>query len=201
MPIRTLSVEAVVGAGAALAREKGLPALGVRALAARLKVTPMALYRHLPDGDALSAAVLDALLLELPALSGTGEPLGQLRLWATEARAMLRTCGGLAHHLLLHWFELPRALEVVESLLGAAEQLGFKGFEAVAASNAVFTYVLMRVQLEESLRKANVLQRKLPALRGLPRLARNAGEYRVARVDAHFEYGLNLLLEALERRS
>jgi AcrR family transcriptional regulator len=201
MPIRTLTVEAVVGAGAALAREKGLPALGVRALAARLKVTPMALYRHLPGGDALSAAVLDALLLELPALPRTGEPLEQLRAWATQARDMLRTCGGLAHHLLLHWFELPRALEVVESLLGAAEELGFKGFEAVAASNAVFTYVLMRVQLEESLRKANVLQRKLPALRGLPRLARNAAEYRVARVDAHFEYGLNLLLEGLERRS
>ena len=50
------------------------------------------------------------------------------------------------------------------------------------------------------LRKANVLQRKLPALRGLPRLAKNAAEYRVARVDAHFDYGLNLLLEALERQ-
>jgi AcrR family transcriptional regulator len=201
MATRTLSVKSVIDAGAALAREKGLPALGVRALAARLKVTPMALYRHLPDGDALSSAVLDALLLELPVLPAAGKPLDQLRAWATDARAMLRTCGGLAHHLLLHWFELPRALEVVESLLGAAEQLGFKGFEAVAASNAVFTYVLMRVQLEESLRKANVLQRKLPALRGLPRLAKNAAEYRVARVDAHFEYGLNLLIEGLDRRS
>ncbi|HEX4386102.1 MAG TPA: TetR/AcrR family transcriptional regulator C-terminal domain-containing protein [Myxococcales bacterium] len=201
MTTRSLSVEAVVGAGAALAREKGFPALGVRALAARLKVTPMALYRHLPDGEALSSAVLDALLLELPALPSAGQPLEQLKAWAVAARAMLQTCRGLAHHLLLHWFELPRALEVVESLLGATEALGFKGFEAVAASNAVFTFVLMRVELEESLRDANVLQRKLPALRGLPRLARNAAEYRVARVDAHFDYGLSLLLEGLERRS
>jgi AcrR family transcriptional regulator len=173
----------------------------VRALAARLKVTPMALYRHLPDGEALSAAVLDLLLTGLPALPPQGKPLEQLGAWAAAARAMLQTCRGLAHHLLLHWFELPRALEVVESLLGAAEALGFEGFEAVAASNAVFTFVLMRVTLEESLREANVLQRKLPALRGLPRLARNAAEYRVARIDAHFDYGLGLLLEGLERRS
>jgi AcrR family transcriptional regulator len=199
--MQTLTAQTVVNAGAALAREKGLAALGVRALAARLKVTPMALYRHLPDGEALSAAVLDALLLELPALPAEGRPIDQLRAWAFAARDMLRTCGGLAHHLLLHWFELPRALEVVESLLAAAERLGLHGFEAVAASNAVFTFVMMRVQLEESLRKANVLQRKLPALRGLPRLAKNAAEYRVARVDAHFEYGLTLLLDGLGRRS
>lgn len=201
MSTRTLSVETVTAAGVALAREKGFPALGVRAVAARLKVTPMALYRHLPDSQALSEAVLDALLAGLPVLPLSGTPTDQLRAWAAAAREMLLTCRGLAHHLLLHWFELPRALEVVESLLAAAEAMGFKGFEAVAASNAIFTFVLMRVELEESLRDANVLQRKLPALRGLPRLARNAAEYRVARVDAHFDYGLALLLEALERKS
>jgi AcrR family transcriptional regulator len=201
MTSRSLSVDAVVGAGAALAREKGFAALGVRALAARLKVTPMALYRHLPGGEALSAAVLDALLLELPVLPSAGAPLEQLKAWAFAARAALQTCPGLAHHLLLHWFELSRTLEVVESLLGAADALGLRGFEAVAAANVVFTFVLMRVTLEESLRDANVLQRKLPALRGLPRLSRNAAEYRVARIDAHFDYGLTLLLEGLERRS
>jgi AcrR family transcriptional regulator len=200
MATRTLSAEAVVDAGAALAREKGLAALGVRALAARLKVTPMALYRHLPDGEALCAAVLDALLLALPALPPEGAPLARLRAWAVEARVMLRACPGLAHHLLLHWFELRRALEVVESLLRGVALLGFEGFDAVAAANVVFTYVLMRVELEESLRKANVLRRKLPALRGLPLLAKNAAEYRVARVDAHFQFGLDLLLEGLERR-
>jgi AcrR family transcriptional regulator len=144
-----LNLERVVESGAALAREKGLAALGVRALAARLDVTPMALYRHLPDSDALTGAVLEALLADLPLAAEKGAPRDRMRTWAKEARANLVRCRGLAHHLLLHWFELPRALEAVESLLAASEDLGLSGFESVAAANAVFTYVLMRVQLEE----------------------------------------------------
>jgi hypothetical protein len=38
----------------------------------------------------------------------------------------------------------------------------------------------------------------LPALKGLPRLAKNAAEYKVARIDAHFEYGLERLLMGLK---
>jgi AcrR family transcriptional regulator len=195
-----LTSENVDAAGVRLARDKGLSSRGVRALAAELGVTPMALYRHVASGEALSDAVLQELLDELPLVAAKGAPLSRLRAWAVSAREVLRSCPGLAHHLLLHWFELPRALQVVESMLATAEELGLEGFAAVAAENAVFTFVLMRVQLEESLREGNVLQRRLPALRGLPRLARNAPEYRVARVDAHFEYGLNLLLEGLERK-
>jgi AcrR family transcriptional regulator len=194
-----LTVERVVEGGVRLAREKGVSAVGVRALAAELGVTPMALYRHVASGEALSDAVLQALIAELPLVAAKGAPLGRLRSWAVSAREVLRSCPGLAHHLLLHWFELPRTLQVVESLLSAAEDLGLSDFPAVAAGNAVFTYVLMRVELEEALRAGNVLQRRLPALRGLPRLARNAAEYRVARVDAHFEFGLTLLLDGLER--
>ncbi|HEY2029784.1 MAG TPA: helix-turn-helix domain-containing protein [Myxococcales bacterium] len=194
-----LSAEKVVEGGVRLARDKGLSSVGVRALAAELGVTPMALYRHVASGEALSDAVVQALLRDLPLVGVNGAPLGRLRAWAVSAREVLRSCPGLAHHLLLHWFELPRTLQVVESMLAAAEDLGLTGFSAVAAGNAVFTYVLMRVELEEALREGNVLQRRLPALRGLPRLARNAAEYRVARIDAHFEFGLTLLLEGLER--
>jgi AcrR family transcriptional regulator len=194
-----LTAEKVVEAGVRLARAKGLSSLGVRALAAQLGVTPMALYRHVASGEALSDSVVQALLAELPLVAAEGAPLARLGSWAVSAREVLRSCPGLAHHLLLHWFELPRALQVVESMLAAAEDLGLTGFPAVGAGNAVFTYVLMRVELEEALRAGNVLQRRLPALRGLPRLSRNAAEYRVARVDAHFEFGLNLLLEGLQR--
>jgi AcrR family transcriptional regulator len=194
-----LSAEKVVERGVRLARAKGLSSLGVRAVAAELGVTPMALYRHVASGEALADAVLQALVADVPLVGAEGAPLARLRAWAVSAREVLRSCPGLAHHLLLHWFHLPRALQVVESMLAAAEDLGLQGFAAVAAGNAVFTYVLMRVELEEALREGNVLQRRLPALRGLPRLARNAAEYRVARVDAHFEFGLNLLLEGLER--
>jgi AcrR family transcriptional regulator len=201
---RTLSQDAVVQAGVELVRRQGFSALGIRALAARLEVTPMALYRHVPHGDGLAAAVVEQLLAALPRVPGQGTLRARLRGWATAARAALREYPGFSHYLLLHWFELPAALQTVEELLAACEELGFTGFEAVASANALFTYVIMRVELEESLRGASAMKRKLAGLARskvpLPRIAANAAEYEVAKVDAHFEFGLELLLDGLARR-
>jgi hypothetical protein len=74
----------------------------------------------------------------------------------------------------------------------------------VAAVNAVFTYVLMRAEAEESIRQAKVVERRLP--RGArsdarwPRLKANASEYEVARLDVHFAYGLDVILLGIDRR-
>ena len=47
--------------------EQGLDGLSMRALAGRLRVDPMALYRHLDDKEALLAAVCDSALHEVSA--------------------------------------------------------------------------------------------------------------------------------------
>lgn len=56
---RGLSRQLILEHALQLARENGLRSLRVRALADRLGVTPMAIYRHFRNKDALLAAMLD----------------------------------------------------------------------------------------------------------------------------------------------
>jgi AcrR family transcriptional regulator len=200
-----LSTKTVIQAGVDCVRERGLESLGVRALAERLGVTPMALYRHVDTAGALEDAVVDDVLSSVPAVVGAGGWTRAARAWAIGARRVFAGHPGVARHVLTHWFRLPRALDWIEGLLAAAARDRMAGALGVAAANAVFTYVLMRAEAEEGIRRAGVVHRKLPrgarsALRW-PRLKANAGEYEVARLDRHFEFGLDALLCGIERRN
>ena len=193
-----LSESTVLAAGADLVRARGVDALGVRSLADRLGVTPMALYRHVGDAEMLHASVVEVILADLPKPGAAGALDDRLRAWALDARSMLGGYPGLARHLLIHWFESPVALDVVESLLRAGADAGLVDFECVAAANAVFTYVLMRVEAETSVRAARVVTRKLrPVARDpgrYPLAHRYSAQFTTARLDAHFTYGLDALL-------
>ena len=201
---RNLDPCRIVAAGVALVKREGMGALTLRAVAADLAVTPMALYRHLPGGETLSSCVAAAFAAALPEVPRTGRVRSRLRRWAQELREALAGAPGFSHHLLLHWFELPDALERIEQLLAAVEEAGLRGFEAVAAANAVFTFVLMRVQLEEALREAGALRRTLSGLRKtrveLRRLQAHLREYQTAKTGAHFDYGLKLILDGIGKR-
>lgn len=56
---RNLSRRRILQAALNLARDSGVMAVKVRPLAERLKVSPMAIYRHFRNKDALMAALLD----------------------------------------------------------------------------------------------------------------------------------------------
>lgn len=56
---------AVVGAALAIADRDGLAAITMQAVARRLEVTPMALYRHVADKDDLLDALVERLLGEV----------------------------------------------------------------------------------------------------------------------------------------
>jgi AcrR family transcriptional regulator len=75
MPRQALiSREAILDATLALADERGLDAVSMRAVAAQLGVTPMALYHHVRGKDDLLDGLVERLLAELelpdPALPG-----------------------------------------------------------------------------------------------------------------------------------
>ena len=199
--MRGLSHDAVLAAGAAVVRARGVDALGVRSVAEHLGVTPMALYRYVPDGESLRASVIEGVLCGVPRPAASGAPLDRFREWAVAARAELGSSRGLAHHLLLHWFESPAAIDIVESLLEVAAAADLDGFAQVAAANAVFMYVLMRVEAETSVRAARVVTRTLrPVKRDparYPFAHRNLAEFNTARLDDHFAYGLDLLLAGI----
>lgn len=193
----------VIEAGVSAVRERGLDELSLRGLAQRIGVTPMALYNHVADAAALQRAVVVAVLARVPAVDDRGSFAAQARRWACGTRRVLGEHPGVARHVLTHWFELAPALDWVEALLSAAEAHGLRGFDAVAAVNALFTFVLMRVEAERSIRCAGAAQRRL-SIGSDPvrwrRLRAHAREYEIARFDLHFEYGLETLLSGIERR-
>ena len=61
-----LSRAAVLDATLALASERGLGAVTMRAVAQRLSVTPMALYRHVGDKQGLLDGLVERLLTQIP---------------------------------------------------------------------------------------------------------------------------------------
>ena len=61
-----ISRAAIVSASLTIADERGLSGLTMQAVAERLGVTPMALYRHVDDKADLLDSVVEALLTELP---------------------------------------------------------------------------------------------------------------------------------------
>jgi hypothetical protein len=156
----------------------------------------MALYRYVSDAGDLRDAVLARLCESLP---GRPNSIAELPHWAHEFRAWLLDVPGLSRLVLIRWFELPALLDTVEALLEVFSRVGLEGFELVAAANALFSYVLSRGELEEAVRAAGV-RRALPWDNGdaaRPLLDALRSEYEVARLDEHFDYGLELLLRGL----
>ena len=90
-----LSRETVTRAAVALADTEGLDALTIRRLATDLGVTPMALYWHFKDKDALFDGIAEAVLAEvrLPGGAEDSEP------WDAQLRTLLDALlGVLAEH-------------------------------------------------------------------------------------------------------
>lgn len=195
-----LSGTAVVDMGAGLATRDGLDAVGMRAVAKGLGVTPMALYRHVGDAAALRTSIVDRLLADLPNVPTDGTWHQRCRTWAQAARLVLGQVPGLAHHVLLEWIHLPRVLAAVDGLVATLEHDGPPGCDPVAGANAVLMHVLMRAQAEETVRDGG-LRRDLSTLRdqrrAVPRLWAHRDEYLCARLDEHFAYGLDALLAGL----
>jgi len=192
-----LDRSSVLDAGARVVAADGLDGLGVRSVAAELGVTPMALYRHVDGADDLHDAVVHRLLATLPHVADEGAWDDRCRRWAHDLRAALAPHPGLPRFVLLHWTALPPVLRAVDGLARMLGDEGPDGLDVVAATNAVFAYVLARAQIEQELRRAGV-DRDLHVLAGLAREApflwAHREEYAVARVDEHFAFGLDALL-------
>jgi len=156
----------------------------------------MALYRYVSDAGDLRDAVLARLCQSLPTQP---DSINDLPRWAHGFRAWLIDVPGLSRLVLTRWFELPPLLDSVEGLLEVFSHVGLAGFELVAAANSLFSYVLARGELEEAVRVSGV-RRSLSWENGnssRPLLNSLRREYEVARLDEHFDFGLELLLRGL----
>ncbi len=113
----------------ALGDERGFGAITVRGVAERLRVTPMALYRHVGSKDGLLDGLADALYAELRLPAASGGWWDGLAGLARSTREVL-----LAHPWAVPLFGRPlpgpHAAALGDALAEALKRAGFSGRDA-----------------------------------------------------------------------
>ncbi|MGW6461275.1 TetR/AcrR family transcriptional regulator [Streptomyces sp. NPDC055078] len=115
----SLSRAQIVAAALEIARGEGMRALTIRRLAADLGASRMALYRHVPDKDALVGLVMNAVAEHdvVPPDIDEGPWPERLRRLAGAMRRELAACPGLVEIMLTRANHGPGALRLVETVL------------------------------------------------------------------------------------
>lgn len=206
-----LSPDRIVAAALALANERG--DFSMRALGQRLGVDPMAIYRHFRDKNAVLDAMVDAALADFaPPSPDAGTPIERLRLMAIDFRRALATHPGVALRVSTSRPVLgPHSLELTETCLALLTELGLDPAEATRAYSALVRYITGVAGAEDPVRAAGLSETDwqeemrgayvgLPSDR-YPHLSRMGHEMAKASFDDQFEFGVDLLLDALAHRA
>ena len=138
-----LSRERILEASESLLRDEGADAFSMRRLAARLDVSPMAIYKWFDSRDALLSALTDRTMLVALPIDDSAAP------WADRvvAIAVAMRTAMLGNRQLLRLVGAPRRIDGLlavasDRLLGLMLELGYHGVEAVEAYRVVFWSVI-----------------------------------------------------------
>jgi AcrR family transcriptional regulator len=126
----------------ALADEQGLAAVSMRAVAARVGVTPMALYRHVGDKSQLLDGVVEQLLTELPVPAESLPWRERLEAMGAAVRATARRHPDVFPLLLQRPAATPGARRMRESLYRALRDAGVPEAQVAQVERLVSTMVL-----------------------------------------------------------
>jgi AcrR family transcriptional regulator len=137
-----ISREAVLAAALRLADEQGLQAVTMHAVAKRLRVTPMALYRHVDDKNALLDGLVELLLTEYPLSAARGRWDEQLVALATGIRDTARRHPAVFPLLLTRPAVTPAARAVRDAVQSALREGGVPETEVARAERLISTAVL-----------------------------------------------------------
>ncbi|MGZ8565521.1 MAG: TetR/AcrR family transcriptional regulator [Actinomycetota bacterium] len=199
-----LSRGALVDASLAIVAEEGPDALTLRRLGTELGADPTALYRNFRDKDELLTAMADRLLIHaIEGLRPTGAWREDLRAMTLRMRAVYLAHPRLAQVVAGSSSPFPNEQRLSETTLSVLRSAGLSDEEAVRTFEVLESYTIAVSTLDagaapesdERWRRsfAALDPDSYPSLTALaPLLYRDA--------DATFEYGLDLLLEAVAAR-
>jgi AcrR family transcriptional regulator len=200
----------VLRAAVDLADREGLGALTMRRLGAELGVEAMSLYKHVANKEAILDGVVELIVgqIEIP---GAGADWKQaMRRRACSAREVLAGHSWAIGLLESRGSQGPATMRYLDAILGNLRAAGFALDDAVHALWLLDSYVYGHVIQETSLAPAvasppgTETAAPVPeqaAMADYPHLAELAEHARRAdySVDREFRYGLELILDALER--
>jgi AcrR family transcriptional regulator len=198
-----LTVDEIVDVALAMVRRNGIGALTMRRLADDLGVTPMAVYHHLPSKTELLRRVVERVGAELR-MPHDGRPwTEQVRDYALRWRDELHAHPGVAGYLLTQDGPPATAMRVIDDAVGLLMESGFAERDAARAYAALASFVLARVDLEESLARNHRPADDPAPLPALPgghevNIERVMGYVRELSDDDHFAYTLDRLLDGIE---
>ena len=136
----------ILDAALALADEKGLDAVSMRAVAERTGVTPMALYPHVGSKAALLDGMLGRLLADLlPPVAAAAESQD----WRQRLRTIAHLARGLAHRhpwaatlIFSRPSVAPDAVRVVDQIYAALIDAGVPDADVARVERLVSTFVI-----------------------------------------------------------
>ena len=211
---QTLTRQRVVAEALTLIAQDGVPALTMRALAARLGVVPGALYRHVPGKERLQDLVLDSVLAEVDCDVDCAVPWAeQITVLAGRLRAVLAHHPGVAGLLATRDPLGPHSLALAEAFLRPLHAAGFTHDLAGHAFFLVVGYTLgfeidntnasanqQRVQDPATRHQLHQFLRSLPDDR-FPTLVTLGHQIWLDNRDERFTTGLDVLVDGLKQRT
>jgi TetR/AcrR family tetracycline transcriptional repressor len=203
-----LSAERILQTALRLADAEGLDALSMRRVAAELDASPMALYNHVPNKDALLDGLAAQLLMEMDLQEiNTSDPARALRAGYGEFRRVL-----LRHPNLIPVLERRINLSVdamrpIELALSLLRDLGFGPDEALQAHWALSGFTMGHVVWqktsplfdEDQAEHALDHKRMLPADE-FPCLHAAMPWLEDCDMDSAFEFGIDCMIKGFEAR-
>jgi AcrR family transcriptional regulator len=205
-----LTRDRVLQAAVALADEIGPDAFSMRRLAQELGVVPMALYKHVANKEELLDGMVDVVFGEIDSPSPDGDWKAELRRRAISAREALKR-----HRWAIGLMEArspgPANLRHHDAVMGCLRGAGFPFETAIHAYSVQDAYIYGFALQEKTLGfeaphdAGDAVQRRAEAIGEVapyPHLAEIAMKLPEVGYDpaAEFAWGLDLLLDGLERR-
>ncbi|MGA9522551.1 MAG: TetR/AcrR family transcriptional regulator C-terminal domain-containing protein [Myxococcaceae bacterium] len=204
-----LNRDRVLRAAVRLADKGGLESVSMRQLAQALGVEAMSLYNHVADKEDLLGGMVDIVVaeIELPAI---GTPWKEaMRKRAISAHAVFLGHPWAAMRVVSGFNAGPAMLRYIDTTIGCLHEAGFSYEQADHARNAIDSHIFgfTLQELNFPLKRSEYAETAAEHLPQLP-----AEEYPYMRALAEqliqglyngvhdFEFGLDLILDGLERR-
>jgi AcrR family transcriptional regulator len=208
-PRDTLNRERVVRAAMDLADESGIESVTMRELGRRLGVEAASLYNHVAGKDDLLDGMVDLVVAEIDLPSGDVGWQDAMRRRAVSAREVFERHRWAAGLIDSRGRSGPSSLAYADRVLCTLLRAGFSPRLAASAFLALDSYIYgferqrSNIAPLEDEDAAEVAQEVLAAIPegAYPSLARVAMQYAEEPYDddAAFDFGLNLILDGLER--
>ncbi len=204
-----LSKERVLCAAVALADARGLASLSMRTLAETLGAGAMSLYHHVAGKEELLSGMVDIVVREIDAPAPEGEWQPAIRRSAVSFHDALRRHPWAANLMMTPDRVLPARLRYMDALLGRLRRAGFSADMTHHAYHALDSHIVGFALWQAGIGTAAPDLDDL-ATTFLQRLSIDEYPYLIEHIEQHtkpsspdgkteFEFGLDLILDGLER--